>query len=90
VGTGSGNTPSGGPPLLLFHNFYSGGYFQDDWKVTRKLTLNLGLRYDYNAPSFKTLSEWQTGTTLHPLQFRCGLESRWRSPVPGQDQPMGL
>ena len=31
-------------------SWYVGGYFQDDWKVNRKLTLNLGIRYDVDTP----------------------------------------
>jgi hypothetical protein len=29
---------------------YQGAYLQDDWKITPKLTLNLGVRWDYEAP----------------------------------------
>ncbi len=35
-------------PANRFH--YYSGYIQDDWKVTQRLTLNLGFRWDYEAP----------------------------------------
>jgi Carboxypeptidase regulatory-like domain/TonB dependent receptor len=33
-----------------FHAAEYGFYFQDDWRVNRKLTLNLGIRYDIITP----------------------------------------
>ncbi len=37
------------PPAKLLNTDLS-LFFQDDWKVSRKLTLNLGFRYDLNPP----------------------------------------
>ena len=34
------------PPLFKFTNWGMGLFLQDDWKVTPRLTLNLGIRYD--------------------------------------------
>lgn len=34
----------------FFRNWYLAPFIQDDWKVSQRLTLNLGLRWDLNTP----------------------------------------
>jgi len=35
------------PSIRHWRNWEVGAYFQDDWKATKQLTLNLGLRWDF-------------------------------------------
>jgi hypothetical protein len=75
---GSGNAiasfllglPSGGNITVDPHtnqtSYYLAGYLQDDWKATKNLTLNYGLRYDIELPrteSHNQLSYWDPTLT---------------------------
>jgi hypothetical protein len=60
---------TGGPDEITSYKYY-GGYFQDDWKVSPRLTLNLGFRYDYDTPwseRFNRIADWNP-TVTSPLQ----------------------
>ena len=37
-------------PSVANKSAETGFYFQDDWKITSKLTLNLGIRYEWSTP----------------------------------------
>jgi hypothetical protein len=66
-----GNIDNNVFPIYMF-KYYS-PWFQDDWKVTRKLTLNFGLRFDLNKPGVERYGRTVAGfntTTVNPANAR--------------------
>ncbi len=50
LGTGTSGNIFQNWKNVASQSFYNAFYIQDDYRITRKLTLNLGLRYDFDTP----------------------------------------
>jgi hypothetical protein len=62
-----GTLSSGSSDLNLLPTYlyrYYAPWFQDDWRVNRRLTLNLGLRWDFNVPANERYNRMNRGFDL--------------------------
>lgn len=81
-------TPSNGSSVHnLFPTFlyqYYAPWVQDDWKVTRNLTINLGLRWDFNIPAnerFDRLNRGFDAGVVNPVDAMVDREAFPDTPV---------
>lgn len=63
-------------PITIYHH-YGAAFVQDDWRVNNRLTLNLGLRWDFETPtaSSQNLITRFDADLASPLQGRLNLNN---------------
>src|SRR5215467_6947421 len=69
LGTPASGTTSYNPDVAIGQHYHA-AFFQDDWKVSRSLTVNLGVRWEYEAPvteRFNTFTNFDPGLSA-PIQ----------------------
>jgi hypothetical protein len=65
LGSLDGSSSMIGGPAPDPHTEFFGMYFQDDWKVTRRITLNLGLRNDYETATHDPMHHFSQGLDVN-------------------------
>jgi hypothetical protein len=83
-------------------NYWLGAYVQDKWQVSRKLNIQIGMRWDFQAPPHyknNVFSMWNTGcpfgnyntpAALHAIQEQCLLMPYVYNPAPTPTNPNPL
>ena len=69
----------------------TGAYAADDWRVTNKLTLNIGMRWEYYSPYSEVANRWSnfnpaTGKLMiagqNGIGPTAGLSGDWKATQP--------
>ena len=58
-------------PIFDWRSAYGGAFVQDDWRLTSRFTLNLGMRWDYEAPITETADQVNAGFDPNALALVC-------------------
>ena len=48
-----------------WYSYFASGFLQDDWRVKRNLTLNIGIRYDYDGPFHEKYGRTENGFNVN-------------------------
>ena len=58
-------------PTFDWRSAYTGVYLQEDWRVSNRLTLNAGVRWDYEAPVTETNNQVNGGFDFNAVALNC-------------------
>lgn len=69
------------PNTVQTRSWETGYFAQDDWRVTQRLTLNLGLRYDLYTNPYELNNQWSNFNVTTGTLLRAGVNGNSRSLV---------